>query len=379
MITIVATALIAFPPSKNVDLPTAAYFWSISSFVGVVSLVIVCFKARTKLSRIAIGATAVVVGISVAGTVIRDIFYYLSTGHHIITIVQDLYGVIFLILIVVLMIMILHCVLTKNLLFGEKCFTHRQLAFAYKKRKKGEVFTEDELPEAKRLSAKASDILSGIVIFFLFFCIAWGIARLSGAEFTRFKKEKVERQEKVKDTPATADKSTQQTTARTLTEFEIIGKINEANSLLISQSADDHKRAFDQFVSIESQDKSGLAAFGIANCYFLGRGVEKNMQQAFKWYKKVADKNLPEVWAILSGFYAGRCGNDFIDYEKAFFYAKKASDAGIPLGHTGLAVCYEKGFGCKPDQGKAIELYKRAARAGEPNAQNILKARNISW
>jgi len=56
-----------------------------------------------------------------------------------------------------------------------------------------------------------------------------------------------------------------------------------------------------------------------------------------------------------------------------FFYYEQAAKLGDVMGLSNMAYAYEVGQGVERDLVKAIELYQRAADAGEENAIKSLK------
>lgn len=93
--------------------------------------------------------------------------------------------------------------------------------------------------------------------------------------------------------------------------------------------------------------------------------------------RKLADLAIPEAEYLLGTMYDEGLGVVQSDREAFRLYLSAANH-----GHTGamndLAVCYKTGQGCTQSLEKAMEWYKRAAEAGEPDAivnyaNNLLK------
>lgn len=60
----------------------------------------------------------------------------------------------------------------------------------------------------------------------------------------------------------------------------------------------DYATAFALFELVARQGHAG-AQYGLGNCYFYGKGVAKNCEEAVKWYKKAAEQGHKEAIGIL--------------------------------------------------------------------------------
>jgi hypothetical protein len=76
-------------------------------------------------------------------------------------------------------------------------------------------------------------------------------------------------------------------------------------------------------------------------CYYVGRGVEKDQDQAVEWLRKSAER-------------------------------------GNASAQTGLGGCYLQGVGVEKDQAKAVELFRKSAEQGNALAQRALAWRYMS-
>src|SRR5205085_1434170 len=91
--------------------------------------------------------------------------------------------------------------------------------------------------------------------------------------------------------------------------------------------------------------------YGLGNCYYYGRGIAQDYNEAFEWY-------------------SGRCGmrNYYYgrgvarDYNKAFEWYSKSANNGCAEGQYGLGSCYDLGRGIAQDHNKASEWYSKADR-----------------
>ena len=92
----------------------------------------------------------------------------------------------------------------------------------------------------------------------------------------------------------------------------------------------------------------------LAELYFTGEKIEKNLLVAIELFKVLIDKG-----EIIYLDYIGRAYYQLEEYRLAFEYFKKGSE--IPLAESiyHLAICYSKGKGTSIDIQKAIKLYEK--------------------
>lgn len=113
------------------------------------------------------------------------------------------------------------------------------------------------------------------------------------------------------------------------------------------------------------------ACYDIATKYLLGRGVEKNMEEAEKWLATGRDEYdtlytddscvYPEEYFAVDIFYCGYEELKKNNYADAITLIQKAVDMGCKEAHFELGKCYEKGKGVPVDKQKALSLYEVAA------------------
>lgn len=153
---------------------------------------------------------------------------------------------------------------------------------------------------------------------------------------------------------------------------------------------------------IQAAQKGDMAGqANVAEFYMEGKGIEKNEEEALKWYRKAAEQgDADSEYAI--GQYYEYDGNDiklaiewyrkaaeqgYVDaqmkmkdcYEngeglekdltQAFEWAEKAAIQGNIKAQCYLGKCYKEGVGVKADKDKAIEWYEKAAEQGDAEAQ----------
>ena len=114
-----------------------------------------------------------------------------------------------------------------------------------------------------------------------------------------------------------------------------------------------------------------IAQDSLGNCYYLGHGVDEDYVKAVKWYRKAAEQGLCTAQDSLGDcYYYGR-GVDEDDAEAVKWY-RKAAEQGLDTAQFSLGQCYDFGYGVYEDKVKAVKWYRKAAEQGNANAQNNL-------
>ena len=101
----------------------------------------------------------------------------------------------------------------------------------------------------------------------------------------------------------------------------------------------------------------------LGDCYFYGKGVERNYTKAAEWYTKAAEQKNAEGQVNLGECYQHGLGVEQ-DTEKGVELFAQAVSQGNAEGKNNLGYCYQKGIGVELDHEKALELYKEAADQG---------------
>ena len=125
-----------------------------------------------------------------------------------------------------------------------------------------------------------------------------------------------------------------------------------------------YKAAAEKYDSAEAQLRLGL-------CYAEGKGNEKNMVEAAKWYRKAAEQGNADAQNRLGVRYDRGEGVSKDVKEAAKWYAKSAAQ-GHPKAQCNLALDYKTGKGVEKDLKKAVELFYNSAIQGYANAQSNL-------
>jgi len=105
----------------------------------------------------------------------------------------------------------------------------------------------------------------------------------------------------------------------------------------------------------------------LAESYFYGINMEKNITVAIEHYKKAADTNFPPALFDLGNCYEKGVGVT-IDLTVAVDYFRRSADLGYAPAQNSLGACYTKGTGIEKDMNLALNFFKAAADQGHPIA-----------
>ncbi|MBQ8957301.1 MAG: sel1 repeat family protein [Bacteroidales bacterium] len=150
-------------------------------------------------------------------------------------------------------------------------------------------------------------------------------------------------------------------------------KLEEGKPLDFSQLNGKRKtleeQATEQIDSIRYHAEQGRAdyqnMFGV--CYENGWGVDKDVNEAYKWYIRAANQDNPAACNSLGNFY--RMGTAVkADPAKAFEWYKKGAAGGDAQAMLNLGNCYFYGMGIAKDEKTAIRWWTDAADAGNAYA-----------
>lgn len=113
------------------------------------------------------------------------------------------------------------------------------------------------------------------------------------------------------------------------------------------------------------------ALSNLAKMYYIGNYVSKDFNEAFKYYKRSAELGNYLAQNSLGNMYFNGNGT-IVDYEKAIYWYKKsaAQNYNIALGNLGFI--YENAKGVEQDLNKAILYYEKAIQMNNAFAQYSL-------
>jgi uncharacterized protein len=143
---------------------------------------------------------------------------------------------------------------------------------------------------------------------------------------------------------------------------------NDFNQAVEDYNSGGYIKALNTFYTLAKKDDA-KAQYNVGLIYANGKGVQKDLAKAKKWYEKAAKQgNGPAQYNLAQLYHmAGEKGTH--RYEKARYWYEKAVEAGIMQAYNNLASLYMEGKGVKQDQQKAFELFRKAASMGDSSAQ----------
>lgn len=122
-----------------------------------------------------------------------------------------------------------------------------------------------------------------------------------------------------------------------------------------------------QLYSRAAQSGYAPAQNALGTCYYEGRGVEKNIEKAFEWYRKAAEQGLSQAQYNLARLFERH-------YKTlAFIWMKKASEQSNPQALYKVGEYYEYGRGVKRNYDMAKKHYLKAEEKGYAPASKKTK------
>ena len=143
---------------------------------------------------------------------------------------------------------------------------------------------------------------------------------------------------------------------------------NDFNQAVEDYNSGGYIKALNTFYTLAKKDDA-KAQYNVGLIYANGKGVQKDLDKAKKWYEKAAKQGNGPAQYNLAQLYHSAGETDAHGYEKARYWYEKAVEAGIMQAYNNLAALYMEGKGVKQDQEKAFELFQKAASMGDSAAQ----------
>ena len=110
----------------------------------------------------------------------------------------------------------------------------------------------------------------------------------------------------------------------------------------------------------ESAEKGVAPAQVQLGClYQYGEGVEKNNEEALKWFRLAAKQQNPSAYVFLGLHY-----KEGEHYEEALKYFLTAAKLGDPIAMILTAKCYTEGLGVEKNKEEADKWYGLAEKSG---------------
>ena len=128
---------------------------------------------------------------------------------------------------------------------------------------------------------------------------------------------------------------------------------------------DAHKSFMLNSQAAESGMKDAVLAMGWF--YLNGVGVEQDVEQARRWYRKSARQGDSRAM-----FSLGQMAFDEQDFADARVWFRRASDKGHARSLFWLGKLYWRGYGVPEDRKQAMALFQKAAASKVPEARRVL-------
>lgn len=117
--------------------------------------------------------------------------------------------------------------------------------------------------------------------------------------------------------------------------------------------------------------KDAICENHLANSYYYGLGIERNINKALYYYKKAASHGLSNAMNNLGNRY--RYGEGvLVNYKNAIYWYRKAAKEGLGYSQTNLGIMYQKGLGVKVSPKKAMEWFLKASEQGYGRSEDYI-------
>ena len=130
------------------------------------------------------------------------------------------------------------------------------------------------------------------------------------------------------------------------------------------------RNSFDQILN-DAEAGNTEAQVGLAEIYAIGAGVEQNLREAEKWYRRAAEAGHPEAQLALGNLCAG-APQERRAHSDAVIWYRRAADQGLKEAQYNLALMYQTGRGVALDLAESAKWYRHAAEQGYADAQACL-------
>lgn len=121
-------------------------------------------------------------------------------------------------------------------------------------------------------------------------------------------------------------------------------------------------------IKVKAEAGDAEAEWKLGDCYFLGKGVVKDVMEAEKWYRKSAEQGNAQAQCQLGAIYL-----DKKDYTESMKWSLKAAEQGSAFAQMCVGAMYSKGLGgVKANWVEAAKWMRRSADQGLGEAQGVL-------
>lgn len=120
-----------------------------------------------------------------------------------------------------------------------------------------------------------------------------------------------------------------------------------------------------------AEEGDAVAQLALATCYWEGKGVAKDQQEALKWLQKAASQGHRDAQAILGSLYSRGEGVPK-DMGKSAHWLRLAATQGDAEAQFKIGALYYMGEGVPKDQSEALRWFHKSADQGNKDAIEFL-------
>ena len=122
----------------------------------------------------------------------------------------------------------------------------------------------------------------------------------------------------------------------------------------------------------KAEQGNAEAQYSLGVCYRCGDGVEKNLEEAIKWYKKAAEQGYAKAQYNLAVCYDSEYGVEK-NVEEAVKWYRKSAEQGYARAQHNLGICYYNGDGVIQNNVKALAWVSAAYANGDNEATKAMR------
>ena len=127
---------------------------------------------------------------------------------------------------------------------------------------------------------------------------------------------------------------------------------------------------YEAFMLLNKHTDKPLAQGIIGECYYFGRGTNKDYNQALEWFERAASNQITGIEIFIGNIYYYGQGRN-TNYEEAFNWYEKGVEKGCFSCFFGLGNCYYYGHGVEKDYNKALYYFKKSCDLSPENKESF--------
>ena len=139
----------------------------------------------------------------------------------------------------------------------------------------------------------------------------------------------------------------------------------------VPASAEHAKVPTPQVTKTMAEQRDAYAQYRMGYRYANGDGVEKNLVESLKWYRKAAENGQVEAQYRLGFIYEQGRGVP-VNYVESASWWRKAADQGHAGAQFSLGYCYGRGEGVPRNPSEAVKWFRKSADQGNASAYRFL-------